>query len=58
MFGLPLVLEMKKMNGTDIFMTDGDTIRDAFSEPGPSSSLERPIPPADDPPQMKVGTGL
>jgi hypothetical protein len=28
-------------------MTDGNTIRDAFSEPGPSSSLERPIPPAD-----------
>ena len=22
------------MNGTDIFMTDGSTIRDAFSEPG------------------------
>ena len=37
----------EEMNGTDIFMTDGDTIRDAFSEPGPSSSLERPIPPAD-----------
>ena len=38
----------EEMNGTDIFMTDGNTIRDAFSEPGPSSSLERPIPPADD----------
>lgn len=37
----------EEMNGTDIFMTDGDTIRDAYSEPGPSSSLERPIPPAD-----------
>ena len=37
----------QEMNGTDIFMTDGNTIRDAFSEPGPSSSLERPIPPAD-----------
>jgi len=30
-------------------MTDGSTIRDAFSEPGPSSSLERPIPPQDSP---------
>ena len=38
----------QEMNGTDIFMTDGNTIRDAFSEPGPSTSLERPIPPADD----------
>ena len=38
-----------EMNGTDIFMTDGSTIRDAFSEPGPSSSLERPIPPQDSP---------
>ena len=37
----------EEMNGTDIFMTDGNTIRDAFSEQGPSSSLERPIPPAD-----------
>jgi len=37
----------QEMNGTDIFMTDGNTIRDAFSEPGPSSSLDRPIPPAD-----------
>jgi len=38
----------EEMNGTDIFMTDGNTIRDAFSEPGPSSSLDRPIPPSDD----------
>ena len=38
-----------EMNGTDIFMTDGNTIRDAYSEPGPSSSLERPVPPQDSP---------
>lgn len=38
-----------EMNGTDIFMTDGSTIRDAFSEPGPSSSLERPVPAQDSP---------
>ena len=38
-----------EMNGTDIFMTDGNTIRDAYSEPGPPSSLERPVPPQDSP---------
>ena len=38
-----------EMNGTDIFMTNGSTIRDAFSEPGPSSSLERPVPAQDSP---------
>jgi hypothetical protein len=37
-----------EMNGTDIFMTDGNTIRDAYTEPGSSSSLQRPIPPQDD----------
>ena len=30
-------------------MTDGNTIRDAYSEPGPPSSLERPVPPQDSP---------
>ena len=37
-----------EMNNTDIFMTDGNTIRDAYSQPGPSQ-YERPIPAQDSP---------